>query len=77
MSDGINLKARIHNTVLSLNDTPLFVQDVPRMYFTSGIILIKVQHSWDNLYIDEFILLKFFRKQTILFDQTTDEKHNE
>lgn len=24
MSDGINLKARIHNTVLSLNDTPLF-----------------------------------------------------
>lgn len=24
MSDGINLKARIHNTVLLLNDTPLF-----------------------------------------------------
>lgn len=37
MSDGINLKARIHNTVLSLNDTPFvsraFENDVFFLFF--------------------------------------------
>lgn len=81
MSDGINVRARIHNTVLSLNDTPLFLGHFhgigKKIISNNGTILfsdraLTLRHSIGTMQTNSFGISEYLTNCMIIMLSVND-----